>query len=115
MRLLLLLVLLGEIVAGMSGAGVPSAIAQAAPPRATELLPPPEDTPEEVLQSEIYTDARSAVDGRHLTAAEYVEEGETLRAAVENQPPERLVSPQVREVIRLLKLRKAIRTFIPFF
>ena len=72
-----------------------------------------EDVPEEVLRAEIYTDARSPIDGRHLTAAEYVELMEKLRS-LDGIPPEDLVSPKVREVIDLLKLRKFLRQFIPF-
>lgn len=34
-------------------------------------LPPPEDVPEEILRTEIITEARSAIDGQPLTAAEY--------------------------------------------
>ena len=36
-------------------------------------LPPPEDTPEEVLRTEIFLTARSPVDGKPLTAAEYAQ------------------------------------------
>ena len=72
-----------------------------------------EDTPEEVLRTEIYTDARSPIDGTQLSAAEYAELMEKLRS-LDNIPPEDLVSPKVREVIDLLKLRKFLRQFIPF-
>jgi len=72
-----------------------------------------EDAPEEVLRAEIYTDARSPIDGKQLSAAEYVELMEKLRS-LDNIPPEDLVSPKVREVIDLLKLRKFLRQFIPF-
>lgn len=72
-----------------------------------------EDTPEEVLRAEIYTDARSPIDGKQLTATEYVELMEKLRS-LDSIPPEDFVSPKVREVINLLKLRKLLRQFIPF-
>ncbi|BBC23434.1 hypothetical protein ABRG53_1177 [Pseudanabaena sp. ABRG5-3] len=72
-----------------------------------------EDTPEEVLRAEIYTDARSPIDGKQLSAAEYTELMEKMRS-LDNIPPEDLVSPKVREVIDLLKLRKFLRQFIPF-
>jgi hypothetical protein len=72
-----------------------------------------EDTPEEVLRAEIYTDARSPIDGKQLTATEYVEFMEKLRS-LDSIPPEYLVSPKVREVIGLLRLRKFLRQFIPF-
>lgn len=72
-----------------------------------------EDTPEEVLRAEIYTDARSPIDGKQLSAAEYTELMEKLRS-LDHLPPEDLVSPKVREVIGLLKLRKFLKQFIPF-
>ncbi|WP_271252147.1 hypothetical protein [Pseudanabaena sp. Chao 1811] len=72
-----------------------------------------EDAPEEVLRAEIYTDARSPIDGKQLSAAEYTELMEKMRS-LDNIPPEDLVSPKVREVIDLLKLRKFLRQFIPF-
>jgi hypothetical protein len=72
-----------------------------------------EDTPEEVLRAEIYTDARSPIDGKQLSAAEYTELMEKMRS-LDSIPPEDLVSPKVREVIDLLRLRKFLRQFIPF-
>lgn len=72
-----------------------------------------DDPPEEVLRAEIYTDARSPIDGKQLTAAEYTELMERLRS-LDGIPPEDLVSPKVQEVIGLLRLRKFLRQFIPF-
>ena len=72
-----------------------------------------DDVPEEVLRAEIYTDARSPIDGQQLSAAEYTELMENLRS-LDNIPPEDLVSPKIREVVDLLKLRKFLRQFIPF-
>jgi hypothetical protein len=73
-------------------------------------LPPPEDTPEEVLRTEIIVEARSPIDGEPLTAAEYAELQEQL------QNPDRApqVSPQVRQIIFLLQIRRTIRTVFPF-
>lgn len=72
-----------------------------------------EDIPEEVLRAEIYTDARSPIDGTQLSAAEYTELMQNLQS-LDNIPPEDLVPPKVREVIGLLKLRKFLKQFIPF-
>ena len=36
-------------------------------------LPPPDDLPEEILRTEIITEARSPIDGQPLTAAEYAQ------------------------------------------
>lgn len=74
-------------------------------------VPPPEDTPEEVLrQEEIITEARSPLDGRPLSASDYAELQQELQA--ENRTPQ--VSPQVREVIFLLQVRRALRFVVPF-
>ncbi|MDX2255905.1 MAG: hypothetical protein NW214_10340 [Pseudanabaenaceae cyanobacterium bins.39] len=72
-----------------------------------------EEIPEEVLRTEIYTDARSPIDGNLLTAAEYTELMDKLRS-LDHIPPEDFVSPQIREVIGLLRLRKFFRQIIPF-
>ncbi len=76
-------------------------------------LPPGEDTPDEVLRTEIYTEARSPVDGKLMTAAEYLELKEDLTAI--HIPPEAQVSPKVAETIRLLKLRALLKRILPFF
>jgi hypothetical protein len=74
-------------------------------------LPPATDTPEEVLRTEIITEARSPVDGKPLTPAQYAE----LQAQLEAGPPiDPKLSPQVKRTITLLRLRKFIRTFFPF-
>lgn len=72
-------------------------------------LPPAEDVPEEILRTEIFTEARSPVDGKPLTAAEYAE----LKAQLETAPTPRL-SSEVRHIIFQLRVRKLIRTIIPF-
>lgn len=73
-------------------------------------LPPPEETPEEVLRTEIIIEARSPVDGKALTAAEYAELQVQLQT--DSTPPE--LNSAVQERIFLLRLRRAIRTVLPF-
>ncbi len=72
-------------------------------------LPPPEDTPEEILRTEIILDARSPIDGEPLTAAEYAILQDYL-----SQYPEPEIAPELRQLIRLLYLRRAIRSVFPF-
>jgi hypothetical protein len=72
-------------------------------------LPPPDDTPEEVLRTEIITQARSPVDGKPLTAAEYAQ----LQAQLAAEPAAPQLSPEVRQNIFLLRVLKLIRTVIP--
>jgi hypothetical protein len=74
-------------------------------------LPPEEDIPEEVLRTEIITEARSPVDGTPLTAAEYAELQAELEAGPDTRPQ---LSPQVENIITLLYIRRAIRSVFPF-
>ena len=73
-------------------------------------LPPPEDVPEEVLRTEIIIEARSPIDGKRLTAAEYAQ----LKAELSepSTPPE--LNPKIRQLIFLLRLRQLFRTVTPF-
>jgi hypothetical protein len=73
-------------------------------------LPPVDDIPEEILRTEIITAARSPIDGKTLTAAEYIE----LQAQLRVVPPPKLDS-EIRDRIFLLQLRKALLQFFPFF
>ncbi len=73
-------------------------------------LPPPEDVPEEILRTEIITEARSPVDGKPLTAAEYAQMQQQLATA---PAPPRL-NPDLQHLIFLLRVRKLIRTILPF-
>lgn len=76
----------------------------------TIALPPPEDIPEEILRTEIITEARSPIDGKPLTAAEYAQL--TAKSQKRLFPPK--LSPQVRETVFLLRLRGLIKQFFPF-
>jgi|GEM_PF-516604 len=72
-------------------------------------LPPPEDTPEEILRTKIIIEARSPIDGKSLTSAEYIQ----LQAQLQLAPPPKL-DPKIREQIFLLRLRKTLLQFFPF-
>jgi hypothetical protein len=72
-------------------------------------LPPPEDTPEEILRTQIIIEGRSPIDGKLLTAAEYIE----LQAQLREVPPPKL-DPKIRDQIFLLRLRKTLFQFFPF-
>jgi hypothetical protein len=70
-----------------------------------------EDQPEEVLRAEIILDARSPVDGKPMSAAEYAQlQAESQAAYI---PPEE-VPPKLKSMVGLLKLRKFIKTVLPF-
>ncbi len=80
-------------------------------PQRLLALPPPEDTPEEVMRTEIIIEARSPIDGKPLSAVEYAE----LQADIQVGPPAKPeLSPKIRKQINLLRLRKFIKTFFPF-
>ena len=72
-------------------------------------LPPPEDVPEEILRTEIITEARSPIDGKPLTAAEYAQ----LQAVLAQNPIPPDVNPKIKRLIFLLRLRQMLRTIIP--
>ncbi len=74
-------------------------------------LPSAQDTPEEVLRTEIILDARSPIDGKPMDPAEYA----ALQAKQQtpDQPPAPL-TPKVRFTVKLIKVRKFIKTYLPF-
>lgn len=72
-------------------------------------LPPPEDIPEEVLRTEIATEARSLLNGEPLTATEYAELRDRLQQR--GYPPE--IASNLRELIFLLQIRRLINTVSP--
>jgi hypothetical protein len=74
-------------------------------------LPPANDQPEEVQRTEIITEARSPVDGKPLTAAQYAQLQAQLQAR--RQTTARL-HPEIRRTITLLRLRQGIRSVAPF-
>lgn len=84
------------------------AVLMAAPASA---LPPPDDRPEEVLRTEIITEARSPLTGEPLSAADYAALMETLRDP--NTP--RPVHPELAHLIYLLQLRRVARFILPIF
>jgi hypothetical protein len=72
-------------------------------------LPPPEDIPEEILRTEIIITARSPIDGKPLTAAEYAQLQEELQVI-----PPRKLDPKIRDQIFLLRIRKGLLQIFPF-
>ncbi|MBD2239586.1 hypothetical protein H6G35_23730 [Aulosira sp. FACHB-113] len=72
-------------------------------------LPPVEDIPEEILRTQIIIEARSPVDGKPLTAAEYAQLQEQLQVI-----PPRQLDPKIRDQIFLLRIRKGLLQLFPF-
>ncbi|MEP0904213.1 hypothetical protein NC969_01770 [Leptolyngbya subtilissima ST-M1] len=73
-------------------------------------LPPPDDIPEEILRTEVITEARSPLDGEPLSAADYAALQEHLR----DPNTETVVNPDIAELIKLLQLRRLLKPILPF-
>ena len=74
-------------------------------------LPPATDIPEEVLRTEIILEGRSPIDGKLLSASEY----EELKAELAQSSNDPQINSDIKELIFLLQLRKALKTIIPFY
>ena len=73
-------------------------------------LPPPEDIPEEVLRTEIFTEARSPIDGKPVSAAEYI----SIEEELQKGPSAVKISSDLQHLIFLLRVRGFLRSIIPF-
>lgn len=80
-------------------------------PSLSLALPPPEDTPEEILRTEIIWEGRSPVDGKPLSAMQYQEL--QLELAQSSNPPQ--LQSDIRQLIFLLQIRKLFKSIIPFY
>jgi hypothetical protein len=97
-------VLIGSMLILGVPIAVPTVAQTTAPTAAIEI-------PEEVLQTAVITNARSPIDNQPLTATQYAE----LKTEIDrtNQVPPKL-SSKLRNTIALLKVRKFIKTVLPF-
>lgn len=82
----------------------------ALPVRAEIQLPPPEEIPEEILRTEIITEARSPLDGEPLSPAAYAE----LQAQLEARQTTPTLRSDLRQLIFLLQLRRGLKPILPF-
>ncbi|NJL49046.1 MAG: hypothetical protein HC929_18275 [Leptolyngbyaceae cyanobacterium SM2_5_2] len=73
-------------------------------------LPPPDEVPEEILRTEIITEARSPLNGEPLSAEDYAILQEQLSSL--NRDPQ--VNPELARLIFLLELRRVVRPILPF-
>jgi len=74
-------------------------------------LPPAEDTPEEILRTEVILDARSPIDGKPMSPAEYAALQAEQQAPYNPPAP---LSPKLKSTVHLLKVRKFVKTYLPF-
>ena len=75
-----------------------------------EGLPLSEEIPEEILRTEIITGARSPITGEPMTAADYAQ----LQAELDEPAGNPLVSSDIRYLVFLLQVRRAVRPILPF-
>ena len=80
-------------------------------PLPSEALPPAEDTPEEILRTEIILEGRSPIDGKPLSTREY----EELQAQLSESAFDPELDSDIQRLIFLLQIRKLIKTIIPFY
>ncbi len=73
-------------------------------------LPPPNDIPEEILRTEIITEAQSPLNGERLSPADYAALEEELR----DPNTEPVVNPDIAQLIQLLQLRRIVKPILPF-
>lgn len=103
--------ILSTLAAGLLPSRVIAApVASPLPQPSEPSNPAPADLPEEVLRTEIITEARSPIDGKPMTAQEYAELLVEINQANQVEPQ---VSPKVRQTVGLLKLRKFLKTVLP--
>jgi hypothetical protein len=73
----------------------------------------PVDIPEEVIQLSIYENASSQLDGQPQSSSEQALEQQQLRIPPEEVPAP--LAPKIKQTVGLLRLRKLIKSLIPFF
>ncbi|MBE9159437.1 hypothetical protein IQ265_21770 [Nodosilinea sp. LEGE 06152] len=93
------------IGSGLLGSGLIAVLASCA-----LALPPPDEIPEEVLRTEVITEARSPIDGKPISAADYA----ALQARLRDPNTDAIVDPDIASLIQLLQLRRVLRPILPF-
>jgi hypothetical protein len=76
-------------------------------------FPPTEDVPEEILQIQVIEQSNSQMDGGSRSAHTYALEQKQLRVKAEDVPAR--IAPEIKQTIDLLRIRKVIKSLLPFF
>lgn len=103
-----------SLISGSIGWGWLAGWLLVAPGAAAEsqvALPPPEEVPEELLRTEMILPARSPIDGKPMSPAEYAQLTERLQ---ENTATRNRVNPDVEHTVFMLRLLRLFRTITPF-
>lgn len=88
-----------------------AASSQLLPIAKANALPPTSDIPEEILRSEIITEARSPIDGKPLSAAEFAELVVNIQQQqIRDAGKTAVANPQIKNVLFLLRLRGFLRS-----
>lgn len=82
----------------------------ALPALAEIQLPPAEEIPEEILRTEIITEARSPINGEPMSPAAYAE----LQAQLEVRQTTPTIRSDLRQLILLLQIRRGLKPILPF-
>ena len=72
-----------------------------------------EEVPEEVLQSQIETEAHSILTGQPQTVNAYALEQRQIQMSAADVPTR--LSPSIYRAVELLRLRKLLKGLLPFF
>ena len=106
----LLLLVIGKSAAAAEVAA--AEIAEAEVAEATVVTSElPAEIPEEILRTEIITEARSPLTGKPLSAVDYAQ----LQAELAAPAGGNLLNDDLRRLLFLLQLRHAVKPILPFF
>lgn len=72
-----------------------------------------QDVPEEMLQTQIATEANSPLTGLAQSANNYAKEQKRLQVTAVEVPPR--LTPSIYRSVELLRLRKLLKSLLPFF
>lgn len=72
-----------------------------------------QDVPEEMLQTQIATEANSPLTGLAQSANNHAKEQKQLQVTAAEVPPR--LTPSIYRSVELLRLRKLLKSLLPFF
>jgi hypothetical protein len=98
------------LLIGSTALGKQAATADSGRPQVSTTA---EDIPEEVLQIQIGLEANSSLTGKFQGAEAHTQEQQELRVGAAEVPPK--LSPSIYRAVELLRLRKVLKSLLPFF
>ena len=70
----------------------------------------PADQPEEILRTEVIFGGRSPIDGKPLSAEEYI----IIQDQISQNDVQVEIKPEIKKLVFLLRLRKLLKSLTPF-